>query len=136
MGKATLGMAAVFLMLPFAYALQLDVGSVEITPGGIVEKVISQFPYGGIKGTAKAPVGGTDLIPDSVWLLPGNYTMEQFKYIELLSLPSALNLTGNCKTSVYYNDTASVHAYKVSVKEDGSYCLAATEGTYRVVVEY
>ena len=136
MRKATIALIAAVLAAPMAYALQLDIGVVEISGGGISDRTISEFPYGGIKGMAKTLVGGNDLMADSVWLLRSNYTTEQFKYLESLSMPSALNLTGNCKTSVYYNESAGKRAYKVSVKGDGSYCLAATEGTYRIVVEY
>ena len=136
MRKTSIALAAAVLAIPFAYAMQLDIGSVDITPGGIAEKAIAEFPYGGMKGIAKTSVGGSELVPDSVWLVPANYTTEQFKYLELLSMPSALNLTGNCKTSVYYNASAEIRAYKVTVKSDGTYCLAATEGTYRRVVEY
>lgn len=129
------GILVVLALLPLAYAVQLEFGTMEITEGSIASKTVTKFPYGGVNGTINMRLAGSDVIPDSVWLLPGNYTMEQFKFVNQMTLPSELNITKGCRTSVYYNSSIG-NAYKAGVESNGDYCIVAVQGTYRIVVEY
>ena len=133
MGKFAL---TVIMLLPLAQAMQVEMGYVDIPDGSIQNKVISGFPYGGMNGNAKLKISSAEWAPESLWLVPENFSSSQFKYVEQMSLPSSLNLTGNCKTSLYYNATNDVYAYKSTIQSNGDYCMAAVEGRYGIVAEY
>ena len=119
-----------------AFAIQVELGTIDIPDGSITNKIISEFPYGGLTGNVKLKISDAEWVPDIVWLVPENHTIKQFKYTEQMTLPSELSLPGNCRTSLYHNTTLDKYAYKSTIQEDGSYCVVAIKGLYRIVVEY
>lgn len=119
-----------------ASAVEAPLGTVEIINGTIVTMNIGSVNYGGMSGKVTMKLGSSSWTAESIWLLPQGSNIEQFKYSgSYYSVPSSANMTNNCRSSVYFNQSAG-YAFKASVEDDGSYCILADPGTYRIVAEY
>ena|SRR3989338_6763436 len=132
-----LSFLALFLLVTAAaFAAELNIGKVEVIKGELTQINIENTPYGGSYGTIKLRLGFAEWYPDAVWIIPENSDIDDFSYTgTTYTVPSSLNLTNNCRSSIYYNSSTG-HAFKSSVKENGTFCILADPGTYKLVVEY
>ncbi|MBI4162811.1 MAG: hypothetical protein HY513_03945 [Candidatus Aenigmarchaeota archaeon] len=126
----------VMLVSAAAFAAELNMGKVEVIKGELAQINIENAPYGGAYGTIKLRIGFAEWYPDAVWMIPENSNKGDFSYTgTAYSVPSALNLTNNCRSSIYYNSTLG-YAFKSSVKENGTFCILADPGDYKFIAEY
>lgn len=130
-----LAVAAVILASFAAFATEIDLGAIEIVNSTVVNISIGSVPYGGATGTVKLRLGAFEWYPESVWIVPEGKDIGNFSYSgKTYRVPSSLNLTNNCVSSIYKSGSAT--AYKASVKADGAFCVLADPGSYRIVAEY
>ncbi len=128
----------VFLILisAAAFAAELSIGKIEVIRGELTQINIEDAPYGGAYGTIKLRLGFAEWHPDAVWMLPENTDKDDFSYTgTTYTVPTSLNMTNNCRSSIYYNSTIG-YAFKSSVKGNGTFCILADPGTYKFIAEY
>ncbi len=119
-----------------AFAAELNIGKVEIIRGELTQINIEDAPYGGSYGSIKLRLGFAEWYPESVWMIQEDSDVDDFSYTgSAYTVPASLNLTNNCRSSIYYNSTKG-YAYKSSVKANGAFCILADPGTYKLVAEY
>ena len=126
----------VIVISSVALAAELTVGKVEVIKGELTKINVENAPYGGAYGTIKLRLGFAEWHPEAVWIIPENSDTNYFSYTgSSYTVPSSLNLTNNCRSSIYYNSTLG-YAFKSSVKENGTFCILADPGTYKFIAEY
>jgi len=111
------------------------VGSVDITAGEVITFDIDSISFGGVTGTIKMRLGGMEWYPDAVWLVPKGHTIDEFEgnyTYKTYKVPSDLNMTNNCYTTIY---SSGMYAFKASVK-DGKFCILADPGEYDIIAEW
>ncbi len=125
----------ILLLSAFTFASEVNVGTIDIVNGTLVTMDLGPTPYGGINGTIRIRLGSNEWYPDSVWLMPEGANVADFNYTgRTYRLPTSLNFTNNCLSSIYEDD--GEQAFKASVKEGGKFCILADGGKYKIVAEY
>ncbi len=128
-------LVAILILTSFALASEVNVGSIDIVNGTLVTMDIGATPYGGINGSIRLRLGSSEWYPDSVWLLPAGTNTGDFNYTgRTYRLPTSMNMTNNCISSIY--ESESGYAFKATVKEQGKFCILADSGSYRITAEY
>ena len=126
----------ILMISSVAFAAELSIGKVEVIKGELTQINVEDAPYGGSYGTIKLRLGFAEWYPESVWMIPENSETDDFSYTgTTYTVPSSLNLTNNCRSSIYHNSTLG-YAFKSSVKANGTFCILADPGTYKFVAEY
>jgi hypothetical protein len=116
-------------------ASEVNVGSINIVNGTLVTMDIGATPYGGINGSVKLRLGSSEWYPESIWLMPDGSSISEFNYTgRTYRLPTEMNFTNNCLSSIY--QSGSRQAFKATVKEQGKFCILADGGSYKIVAEY
>ncbi|MBI4896478.1 MAG: hypothetical protein HY832_02920 [Candidatus Aenigmarchaeota archaeon] len=132
--------ACIVLVVSVVVFAQQQIGN-EIT---IRNGTITTLPdielevYGAAVGTVRIKLGDYRWTPDELWLVPEGTSIEHYRSASQQSeLPSYLNVTNNCKTSLYHNATTEKYAYKIlSLGANGSFCILASAGTYDLYAKY
>jgi|SRR3989344_3165207 len=125
----------ILLLSAFTFASEVNVGTIDIVNGTLVTMDLGPTPYGGINGSIKIRLGSNEWYPDSVWLMPEGSNIANFNYTgRTYRLPTSLNFTNNCLSSIYEQD--GKQAFKATVKEGGKFCILADGGKYKIVAEY
>lgn len=127
----------IILLLPAAvFAAELSISSIEIVKGELQQINIQDAPYGGAYGFVKLRLGFLEWYPNALWMLPEGADSSDFQYTgSSYTVPASLNMSGNCRTSVYYNSSLG-YAFKTSVKTNGTFCILADPGKYKFIAEY
>ncbi len=135
--KKAIVLLSILLVVSIVSGTEAPLGTVDIVNGTVVTMDIGSVNYGGVAGKVMMRLGASSWTADAVWLLPADTTIGQFKYTgSSYSVPSSANMTNNCRSSVYSNETLGKRAFKATVQSDGSYCVLADPGTYQIVAEY
>lgn len=118
------------------YATQTELGIVDITNSTINSITLNAVGFGGISGTVKMKLGAVEWYPTDLWLIQEGVDIDNVSYTnKYYKVSSSLNMTNDCRSSKYI-DSSGKTAFKVSVKPDGSFCLLADPGRYKIVAEY
>ena len=136
MQKAVLFTAIIILASSAVMAAELSLASVEIVRGQMQQISVENAPYGGVYGSIKLKLGFLEWYTETLWMLPEGSAAENFDYTgSSYTVPSSMNMTNNCRTSVYYNSSIG-YAFKTSVKANGTFCMLADPGKYAFIAEY
>ncbi len=118
------------------YATQTELGTIDITNSTINTITLNAVGFGGIAGNVKMKLGSLEWYPTDLWLIQDGVNIDNVTYMnKYYKVSSSLNMTNDCRSS-RYNDSNGRTAFKVTVKQDGSFCLLADPGRYKVVAEY
>lgn len=127
----------VVLFLTMFVVFAEDFGSIDITQGGVQSINIETAPYGAAAGTIKFKLGNWTWYPQEVWLVPEGEPDDyrsMSKYYQISASAGSdplLNKTNYCKTSLY--NLTGKRAFKaLQVGSDGSFCVLADPGRYRI----
>ena len=136
MQKIALLSVVIILASSVVMAAELSLTSVEIVKGQMQQISVENAPYGGMYGAVKLKLGFLEWYPEALWMLPEESFAENFDYTgSSYTVPSSMNMTNNCRTSVYYNSSIG-YAFKTSVKANGTFCMLANPGKYTFIAEY
>jgi hypothetical protein len=123
------------LLVPVAYSLKTTVREGEIVEIGNNEFLVS---FGMVKGSINFKLGEYKWPAKEIWLVPEGTSPNSYKSIGIyLEVPENITFS-TCKTSVYYNETLG-YAFKIlssGIKEDGSFCGLAYNGTYEILAKF
>lgn len=118
------------------YATQTELGTIDITNSTINTITLNSVGFGGISGIVKMKLGSVEWFPTDLWLIQDGADIDNVTYMnKYYKVSSSLNMTNDCRSS-RYTDSQGRLAFKVSVAQDGYFCLLADPGRYKIVAEY
>jgi len=126
-----------FLAVSMFVVFAEDFGSLDISQGGMQSVNIDSAPYGAAVGTIKFRLGNWTWYPQEIWLVPeGNpddyRSMSKYYQISTSAGSDPLLVNTNyCKTSIY--NLTGVKGFKaLQIGSDGTFCILAEPGRYRI----